>query len=92
MGNNESVGTMRAAVREAGGIVFKANWPRPSNPGVGQVRLRIYAAAINPVDYKLPKWISGDIAGLDLAGVVEMIGEGVTDFKVGDQVFGTTSG
>jgi NADPH2:quinone reductase len=60
-------------------------------PGSGQVRLRQTAAGINFLDIYLRK---GDlklqelpfIPGHEGAGVVEAVGEGVTDVKVGDRV------
>ncbi|WPH24074.1 NAD(P)-dependent alcohol dehydrogenase [Variovorax paradoxus] len=66
-------------------------------PAPGQVRVRARAAAINPLDWKqrqgamklfmgreFPKGM-----GSDFAGVVEAVGEGVREFRVGDEVFGT---
>eukprot|EP00462_Mataza_sp_D1_P026632 CAMPEP_0175131498 /NCGR_PEP_ID=MMETSP0087-20121206/6574_1 /TAXON_ID=136419 /ORGANISM="Unknown Unknown, Strain D1" /LENGTH=296 /DNA_ID=CAMNT_0016413791 /DNA_START=121 /DNA_END=1011 /DNA_ORIENTATION=+ len=56
------------------------------------------AAAINPVDYKIPKipimgWMKkGKPVGLDMAGLVVECGSSVTDFKVGDEVFGNAQG
>jgi NADPH:quinone reductase-like Zn-dependent oxidoreductase len=66
-------------------------------PGKGEVLIRVYAAAINPVDYKR-RIGQGDYAlergalptsipGGDVAGVIEKAGDGVTAFKVGDPVF-----
>jgi NADPH:quinone reductase-like Zn-dependent oxidoreductase len=64
----------------------------------GQIRIRVKAAAANPVDWKLRK---GEMklltgrrfprgVGLDFAGVVDVVGPNVTSFKVGDEVFGAT--
>ena len=57
------------------------------------VLVRLHAAGLNPVDYKLRR-VGGFypdrlplILGCDGAGVVEAIGEAVTRFKVGDEVF-----
>jgi NADPH:quinone reductase-like Zn-dependent oxidoreductase len=69
--------------------------PEPS-PGPGQVKVRVVAASINPVDCKLRR---GDlrsmmplelpaILGRDVAGEVVQVGPGVTTLAVGDQVFG----
>jgi NADPH2:quinone reductase len=69
-----------------------ADMPRPE-PGKGQVLVRVKAAAINPVDYKIRR--SGSWAGVpmpailgyDAAGVVEALGAGVDELKPGDEVF-----
>ena len=74
-------------------------------PREGEVLVRVRAAGANPVEWHLvrgepflirlmnglrrPK--DGDV-GLDVAGVVEEIGPGVTDFRPGDEVFGHGSG
>jgi NADPH:quinone reductase-like Zn-dependent oxidoreductase len=68
--------------------------PRPA-AGPGEVLIRIQAAAINPVDWKiragyLKDWIPLSfpaILGQDVAGVVESVGAGVKDFKPGDEVY-----
>ena len=82
---------MNAAVRTGSGITFGRH-ALPKPPGVGQVKIRVKAASINPVDYKVGKFLLGPIAGLDVAGVVERVGDGVDSFKPGDAVFGFTSG
>ncbi|GAA3131573.1 NADP-dependent oxidoreductase [Streptomyces echinatus] len=69
-------------------------------PAPHQVRVKVKAAGINPLDNKLRR---GDLAGvfptvfpvvpgLDAAGVIDAIGEDVTGFTVGDEVFGVTPG
>jgi alcohol dehydrogenase len=69
--------------------------PEPS-PGAGEVLVRIHAASINPIDFKtrqgkvkaiLPYRLPF-ILGSDLAGVVERVGAGVKDFRVGDEIYG----
>jgi NADPH:quinone reductase len=65
-------------------------------PGDGQVRLKVLAASINPVDWKTGKGYVKDylehrfplILGQDACGVVDAIGPGVDDLKKGDVVFG----
>jgi NADPH:quinone reductase-like Zn-dependent oxidoreductase len=63
-------------------------------PGEGQVLIRVYAAAVNPADWKMrtagPGYapVAGTvIPGGDVAGVIEKIGGGVDLMKVGDPVF-----
>src|SRR5271155_3863746 len=64
------------------------------HPGPGQVRIVVHAAGISATDPKLRSGLVSFGAGLpqttgrDVAGVVDEIGEGVTDVAVGDRVFG----
>ncbi|MBZ5578149.1 MAG: NADP-dependent oxidoreductase [Acidobacteriia bacterium] len=68
--------------------------PRPE-PAAGEVLVRVHAAAINPVDWKIRAgYLKGFmdyqmplILGWDLSGVVESTGAGVTDWKKGDAVY-----
>ncbi len=67
-------------------------------PGPGQVRIRVEAAAVNPVDLATrsgalteaglapPREVTG--IGWDAAGTVDSIGPGVTEFVLGDHVIG----
>jgi NADPH:quinone reductase-like Zn-dependent oxidoreductase len=56
-------------------------------PGAGQVLIRIYAAGVNPVDWKR----KAQIPGFDAAGAIDSIGRGVTGWKVGDAVVARVS-
>lgn len=66
----------------------------------GQIRVRVGATSVNPVDWKIRAgylhevWPSSfpAIPGTDAAGVVDEVGDGVTDVQVGDAVFGITKG
>jgi NADPH:quinone reductase-like Zn-dependent oxidoreductase len=92
---------MRAIRMEGYGdpeVMQLAEAPMPE-PGVGEVRIKVVAAGVNPADWQ---WRSGLLAksmplsfphtpGYDLAGVVDKLGEGVTGFAVGGRVCGTTS-
>lgn len=69
--------------------------PRPA-AGPGEVLVRVHAASVNPVDWKIrngfvkamyPTPPMAPLGG-DLAGVVEDVGAGVSDFAPGDEVFG----
>ncbi|CAL9537047.1 Narbonolide_10-deoxymethynolide synthase PikA2, modules 3 and 4 [Streptomyces sp. enrichment culture] len=64
--------------------------------GPGEIRIAVRAAGVNPVDWRiregqmrpaLPASLPAGV-GLDAAGVVDEVGEGVTDVAVGDRVFG----
>ena len=64
--------------------------------GPGQVRIVVRAAGINPIDWKIMRGFMREMipltlpAGLgsDVAGVVDQVGTGVTEFQVGDEVMG----
>lgn len=62
--------------------------------GPGEVVVDIHAASVNGADWKVragsyaPLESFPYILGRDFSGVVSAVGEGVTDFKVGDTVFG----
>lgn len=81
-------------IREFGGPerFEAAEMPRPS-PGLKQVLVRVKAASVNPVDYKIRR--SGSWAGIalpailgyDTAGIVEEVGAAVTHLRPGDEVF-----
>ena len=74
-------------------------------PNDDQVLIKVRAAALNPIDWRLKGGVPLLIRkvakmkapsaqnpvgiGRDVAGVVEAIGKDVTQFKVGDEVFGT---
>ncbi|HET9157865.1 MAG TPA: zinc-dependent alcohol dehydrogenase family protein [Myxococcaceae bacterium] len=72
--------------------------PRPA-PGPGEVLVRIHASGVNPLDTKIRAGSAAHarhplpaILGIDLAGVVEELGEGVSAFRPGDAVYGMTGG
>ncbi|OLF51947.1 zinc-dependent alcohol dehydrogenase family protein [Pseudomonas chlororaphis] len=92
--------TMRALVLNdyATGLFSERQVPVPQ-AGAGEVLVRIVASGVNPIDHKIrtgkapyamPELPA--IIGTDLAGVVEAIGPGVTQFAVGDEVYGLTGG
>ena len=61
--------------------------PKPS-PSGHDLLVRVTAVSVNPVDYKQRKQATGSrILGWDAAGTVEAVGDGVTLFKAGDQVY-----
>jgi NADPH:quinone reductase-like Zn-dependent oxidoreductase len=70
-------------------VVGERDVPEPSK---GQLLVKIHAAALNPIDYKIQQ--TGvfvekfpAVLGVDMAGVVEDVGEGVQDYVTGDKVY-----
>jgi NADPH:quinone reductase-like Zn-dependent oxidoreductase len=87
-------------ITEYGGpeVITVAEVPEP-HAGPGQIRVKVKAASVNPVDWKTRsgmyaggKPLDGALGlGFDAAGVVDEVGEGVTGVAVGDDVFGRGS-
>ena len=86
---------MRAAVLHRHGdldeLVFEPSWPDPS-PGPGDVVLRVRACALNYHDVFTRRGMPGIkvplplIVGIDLAGEIVSLGDGVEGWSVGDRV------
>jgi NADPH:quinone reductase-like Zn-dependent oxidoreductase len=87
---------MKAAYIEAFGgpeKVVIGDLPEPS-PGAGEIRISMRAAGIGPWDVKAMKGMFPNtplpyLVGFEFAGIVDQVGEGVTDFAAGDEVYGT---
>ncbi len=83
------------AIQQYGGpeVLTLMDVPIPE-PSEGEVRVKVYAADINPVDFQARQkdylGYTGFpiVLGWDISGVVDALGAGVTDFKVGDDVYG----
>jgi NADPH2:quinone reductase len=72
--------------------------PTPA-PGVGQIRVRVHASALNRADlmqregnYPVPPGVPADIIGMEYAGEVDSIGPAATLWKTGDRVMGIVGG
>jgi NADPH:quinone reductase-like Zn-dependent oxidoreductase len=81
--------SMRAAVVKDGVIAIQSV-PIPE-PAAGQVRVRVRAASVNPVDWKLAARAApgaSSTPGRDFAGVIEAVGPSAGKWKVGDAVIG----
>jgi NADPH:quinone reductase-like Zn-dependent oxidoreductase len=82
--------------RFGGPEVLQLDEVETSLPDAGQVLIRVKAASINPVDFKIRSGkypaVKQDrlpyTLGRDVAGVIESLGPQATDFKIGDAVFG----
>lgn len=67
-------------------------------PGPGQVRLRVRAAGVNQLDFKIRSGVMQRVfpttfpatPGVEAAGVIDEIGPGVTGLTVGDEVLAFT--
>jgi NADPH:quinone reductase-like Zn-dependent oxidoreductase len=82
---------MKAIVTAPGGLdaLKLVDLPDPGKPGPGDIRVALHGSSINYHDYgvasgKMPS--DGRVLLADGAGVVEEVGEGVSEFAVGDHV------
>jgi NADPH:quinone reductase-like Zn-dependent oxidoreductase len=75
-------------------VLEVADVPEP-HAAPGQVRVAVKAVGVNPVDWKVRQGMMGGElphrTGLEVAGVVDELGEGVTDVSIGDRVFGSVA-
>ncbi len=71
-----------------------------SEPGTGEVLVRVEFAGVNPIDWKLRSGLYKDfmpvkfpsVPGKDFAGTIEALGSDVSGFSVGQRVFGSANG
>src|SRR5215472_365691 len=69
--------------------------PRPE-PSSGEVLVRVYAAGVNPIDWKIRQGLMQNFSpvtfpftpGVELAGVIAEPGPGVTAYEIGQAVLG----
>lgn len=79
-------------VRAPGGLdrIERTQLPDPGVPGSGSIRVRLHANSLNYHDYGVvntpDRVADGRIPMSDGAGLVESVGDGVTEFGVGDHV------
>ncbi len=98
--------TMTAVVQSAYGLnaIEIAERPVPS-ARPGQLRIKVAASTVNPMDLHLATGTPGivrlvegfrrpkhEVPGREACGVVDQVGPGVTDFKIGQSVFGWMTG
>ena len=84
---------MRALTYDPSTDLFSVRQVPVPEPGPGEVRVRVEACGLNPVDAKIIFWkravpdMSADwVPGLDVAGVIDALGPGVTGWLPGDRV------
>jgi NADPH:quinone reductase-like Zn-dependent oxidoreductase len=92
---------VRAAVYTESGVpaeVLSVTEVDEVHAGPDQVRVAVRAAGVNPIDWKIVTGMTGrspaapTVPGIDAAGVVDEVGEGVTGVQAGDAVFGHAAG
>ncbi len=79
--------TMQAVEIGEGGKLSVGTRAVPA-PGRGEVLVRVRAAGVNPVDWKIAARRTGLVAGTDVSGTIDALGEGVTGWNVGEAVLG----
>jgi len=90
---------MKALVLEEFGAQFQLKDVVTPSAGEGEVLVKISHSGVNPLDLKIvageashARTVLPAILGIDMAGTVEAVGQGVTRFKPGDHVYGMIGG
>jgi NADPH:quinone reductase-like Zn-dependent oxidoreductase len=90
---------MKTFVVKAANGPFQEIEAMKPEPSPGHVLVKISASGVNPLDIKIRAGQAGHakqplpaVLGLDMAGIVESVGPGVTAFQPGDEVFGMVGG
>jgi len=90
---------MRALILDHVDAAFREVQLERPMPKTGEVLVRIRASGVNPLDLKIRSGQAAHarhpfpaILGLDMAGIVEELGPGVSQFQHGDAVYGLTGG
>jgi len=85
-------------ISEPGGLEVLGVADRPvRDAGPGEIRIAVKAAGVNPTDIGLRERGAGDdlappwVPGMDAAGAVESVGDGVDRVGVGDEVMAAVS-
>ncbi len=91
--------TMKALLIDAAKADFRSAEIAKPTPREGEVLVRIKASGVNPLDTKIRAGNAAHarhpfpaVLGIDMAGVIEHVGPGVTGFHRGDEVYGMTGG
>jgi NADPH:quinone reductase len=73
--------------------------PDAHDPRAGEIKIRVAAAGLNRADllqakglYPPPAGYRAEMPGLEFAGHVAAVGDGVTEFSIGDRVMGIAAG
>jgi NADPH2:quinone reductase len=84
-------GTVITYKRPGGYEVIEISERTVRSPGVGEVRINVKAAAVNPTDIGLrqrgiPDQVWTVVPGMDAAGIIESVGPGVSRLQTGQKV------
>ena len=88
-----------AQIKRYGGsevVEINQSTPSPNDPSAGKVLVNVKAAGVNPADWKIREGYFQQMMplqfpstlGMDFSGLIEKVGDGVSDFKQGDEVYG----
>ena len=76
-------------------VLASVEVPEPQ-AAASEIRVAVKAVGVNPVDWKFRQgMVAGDLprgTGLEVAGIVDQLGDGVSDVNIGDRVFGSVEG
>ena len=80
-------------------VEINQSTPAPNDPSAGKVLVRVKAASVNPADWKIREGYMQQMMplqfpstlGMDFSGVIEKVGEGVSDSEQNDEVYGQAS-
>lgn len=97
--NTATPSMMNAAVAPSAGLPFEIRECPVPQPRAGEVLVRIHASGVNPLDTKIRAGLAEHarqplpaVLGMDLAGVIVALGAEVSDFEIGDAVYGMAGG
>lgn len=88
-----------AQIKSYGGsevVEINQGTPALNDPSAGKILVDVKAASVNPADWKIREGYFQQMTplqfpstlGMDFSGVIEKVGEGVSDFKQKDEVYG----
>jgi alcohol dehydrogenase len=80
-------------------IEIKQNISIPDDPSADKILVKVKAASVNPVDWKIREGYMQQIfpvqfpytPGMDFSGVIEKVGDSIADLKQGDAVYGQSA-
>lgn len=89
---NDKATSCGLIITSKGQYTLDSAWPKPAIVAANEVRIKIQAVGLNPIDWKSVEWnfclpSFPWTIGREASGVVESIGSGVTHIKVGDEVW-----